>query len=193
MGRLAKQPRYLPAEDTQLLIQALKDSSGGACLEIGFGSGAVIASVAKRFEVAAATDVLDLEQAAMARTDGVDLVISDRASCFRDGSFDLVFSNPPYLPSASVEDRAVDGGPAGVEVPERFVEEGNRVLRRGGEMLVLLSDKGDLAGFQARCESMGLTAEPVSRRKVFYENLVVFRLEKGSTNPKATVERTREG
>lgn len=178
MGKLPEQPRYLPAEDTELLVESLKEAKGGACLEIGFGSGAAISSVADRFGVAAATDLLDVEQAAMARRKGVDLVIADRARCFRDSSFDLVFSNPPYLPSDSIEDRSVDGGPTGIEVPIRFVEEGARVMKQEGAMLVLLSDKGDLAGFEKGCESMGLKTEEISRRRVFYENLAVFRLER---------------
>jgi release factor glutamine methyltransferase len=191
MGPLAKQSRYLPAEDTELLIRALRGSRGGSCLEIGFGSGAVVSSVAKRFDLAAATDLIDIEQGAMAKADGVDLVISDRARCFRDASFDLVFSNPPYLPSESVDDRAVDGGLGGVEVPARFVQEAKRVLKRDGEIFILLSDRGDLSGFKSQCESIGLSAETIATRKLFYEELVVFRLEKRPVKAKRSSTRRR--
>jgi len=176
MARAAHAERYLPAEDTYLLMDVLASSKGEACLEIGFGSGAVLSSVSERFGLAVGTDVVRLEDARPALAPGLDLVLSDRARCFRDGSFDVVFFNPPYVPSASVEDVAVDGGPTGVEIPLSFLEEGLRVLRKGGTLTALLSDVGDLDSFVRRCEAMGLRAEPVARKKLFYESLVAFRI-----------------
>jgi release factor glutamine methyltransferase len=172
------EPRYLPAEDTKLLRDALRSSSGEACLEIGFGSGALISSVSDRFGIAVGTDVIGLEQARLARGPLFDLVLADRATCFREGSFDLVFFNPPYVPSETVEDRAVDGGPSGIEVPLSFLEEATRVLVAEGTILMLLSDRGDLRRFAALCSSMALDVRKVAEEKLFYENLVVFRLEK---------------
>lgn len=178
MGPLARDSRYLPAEDTRLLIESLRNASGGRCLEIGFGSGAVISSVSQRFELAAATDITGVEQAVSASRPDVDLVIADRASCFRERSFDLVFFNPPYVPSQEIEDRTVDGGPTGIEVAAGFMEEGARVLRRGGRMLALLSDEGDLRGFVARAKALGFTSRRVAEKRLFYETLVVFSMKK---------------
>jgi release factor glutamine methyltransferase len=177
-------PRYLPAEDTYLLRGALEPFSGDSCLEIGFGSGAVLAGVAGRFQLAVGTDIIDLEKATLARAPRLDLVLADRAGCFREGSFDLVFFNPPYVPSDQIEDRTVDGGPTGIEVPTSFLEEGLRVLRDKGIMMVLLSDRGNLEGFVARCGAMGLDVEQVAQRKLFYEDLVVFRLERKAIKAK---------
>jgi release factor glutamine methyltransferase len=170
--------RYLPAEDTYLLRDALLGCSGGACLEIGFGTGAVVSSLARRFETAAATDVMPLDEARLSRAPGVDLVLADRAACFREASFDLVFFNPPYVPSDGVSDTAVDGGEGGVEVPARFLEEALRVLAPGGQVMVLLSGEGDLGAFEARCRSAGLEVERAAERRLFYETLVVYRLRR---------------
>ncbi len=87
-GRLAPpvRPRYLPSDDTRLLKQALASRRGGSCLEIGFGSGAVLASVSVRFRIAVGTDVMGLADARLARSPSVDLVLADRARCFRDGA-----------------------------------------------------------------------------------------------------------
>jgi methylase of polypeptide subunit release factors len=148
----------------------------------------VISSVSERFEIAAATDVISMEQAGLARAPRVDLVLADRASCFREGSFELVFFNPPYVPSPTIEDRTVDGGPSGTEVPTSFLEEAVRVLRSdGGAIFVLLSDEDDLQLFAARCSAMGLgIAEKVAEKKLFYETLIVFRLaKKGGASGKA--------
>ena len=172
--------RYLPAEDTYLLRDALESFAGEACLEIGFGSGAVISSLSQRFRLAVGTDIIGLEDARLARSPQVDLVLSDGASCFRDGCFDLVFFNPPYLPSAPPEDRTVDGGLTGIEVPISFLEEGLRVLRGGGTVIALLSDKGDIRSFIGRCEGLGLAVEEVARKDLFYEILVVLKMKRDS-------------
>lgn len=183
--RSPRSPRYVPSDDTRLLGEALSPLSGEACLEIGFGSGALISGRAGSFELAVGTDIIGLEEAKLARSPGVDLVLADRASCFRDESFDLVFFNPPYLPSQRTEDAAVDGGPTGTEVPTAFLVDGLRVLREGGTVLFLLSDAGDIDWFLQRCRSMGLEVETVSERRTFYEKLVVFRTEKRPVKAKA--------
>jgi release factor glutamine methyltransferase len=171
--------RYLPAEDTYALRDALEQFTGGSCLEIGFGSGAVLASASKRFRLAVGTDIIGLEDAKLARGSGAELVLADRAICFRDGAFDLVFFNPPYLPSAGIEDVAVDGGPSGAEAPISFLEEGLRVMSEGGTIVALLSDEGDLESFFARCRALGLEVESLAERKLFYETLSVFALRRG--------------
>jgi HemK-related putative methylase len=168
--------RYLPAEDTYLLRDALRSRSGRACLELGFGTGAVISSLSEKFQLAVGTDIVGLGAARLARSDRVDLVLSDRANCFRDGCFDLVFFNPPYLPSALEEDSAVDGGTAGIEVPISFLEEGLRVLGDEGTIMALLSDSGDVQSFVRHCVGLDLLVEQVAQAKLFYESLVVLKI-----------------
>jgi release factor glutamine methyltransferase len=175
----AGRPRYLPAEDTYLLRDALEPFSGDSCLEIGFGNGAVLAKVSGRFRLPVGTDVIGLEDARLALVPRVELVLADRATCFRDGVFDLVFFNPPYLPSSSIEDEAVDGGPTGVEVPVSFLEEGLRALREGGTVAALLSSEGDLESFLSRCGDLGLEVESIAERRLFYETLWVFAIRRG--------------
>jgi release factor glutamine methyltransferase len=174
-------PRYLPAEDTRLLTEALRPFSGGSCLEIGFGSGAVLDSVSGRFALAVGTDVCPLEEARFAAGKEYQLVLADRATCFREGVFDLVFFNPPYLPSEQMEDEAVDGGPTGVEVPISFLEEGLRVLKEEeeeGTIVALLSTEGDTASFLQHCSNLGLSVESVIEERVFYETLSVFTIRR---------------
>ncbi len=178
MGPRVGPPRYLPAEDTRLLRETLAQFTGGSCLEIGFGSGAALEGVSERFPLAVGTDVIGIEEARLARAPRTDLVLADKARCFRDGAFDLVFFNPPYLPSERVEDGAVDGGRAGIEVPLSFLEEALRVLKEDGSVLVLLSDDGDLDSFVSRCRGLGLAVEQAAERRLFYERLVVFRMHR---------------
>jgi release factor glutamine methyltransferase len=170
--------RYLPAEDTYLLRDALERFKGDSCLEMGFGSGAVLESVSGRFGLAAGTDVLPLEDAKLALRAPLQLVLADRATCFRDGVFDLVFFNPPYLPSETIEDEAVDGGPTGVEVPVAFLGEALRVLREDGTIVALLSNEGDLESFLSHCGNLGLEVDSITEKRLFYETLSVFTIKR---------------
>jgi len=171
--------RYLPAEDTYLLRDALKPFSGDSCLEIGFGSGVVLASVSGRFRMAVGTDLVGLEDARLALSPRADLVLADRAKCFRDGVFDVVFFNPPYLPSGPIEDEAVDGGPTGTEMPISFLEEGLRVLREEGTVVALLSTEGDTQSFLSHCSNLVFGVESATEKRLFYETLSVFTIRKG--------------
>lgn len=166
---------YLPSDDTALLIRALSSHQGESFLEIGFGSGAVLKSVRPRFSMAVGTDIITLEQVRRSRG-SVEVVLSDRVSCFRDRTFDIVAFNPPYLPSDEILDRAVDGGEAGIAVAKGFLEDALRVLRPGGRIFALLSDHGDLAGFQSHCSRLGLSVREAERVKLFYESLVVYEI-----------------
>jgi release factor glutamine methyltransferase len=168
---------YLPSEDTSTLARTLRSYSGRRCLEIGFGSGAVLQSLVPRFEMVVGTDILSLEQAVAAKGDA-EVVLADRATCFRGGSFDLVAFNPPYLPSETIVDRTVDGGKGGLEVPFAFLEEALRVLKQDGAVVLLLSDEADLDEFRRRCEGKGLRVEEKGRTGLFFENLFVFEVRR---------------
>jgi release factor glutamine methyltransferase len=168
---------YLPSDDTALLIRVLSGYEGGSCLEIGFGSGAVLQSLLPRFSLVVGTDITSLDQARAARGPA-EVVLADRASCFREGTFDLVAFNPPYLPSGAIQDRTVDGGRGGIEVPMRFLDDSLRVLKAGGRIVVLLSDHGDLAGFVSYCGGLGLSVREMAREPLFYESLVVYEISR---------------
>ena len=176
---------YLPSDDTALLIESLSSYSGERCLEIGFGSGVVLAALSQRFSMALGTDVVSLGQArALKRGGAAGIFLADRGSCFREGVFDLVAFNPPYLPSDGVNDVTVDGGEMGVEVPMRFLDDALRVLKPDGIVVVLLSDCGDTRRFLTRAERMGLSILEKGRRRLFYETLITYELaRKGRPKP----------
>jgi len=170
--------RYLPAEDTRLLREAVRGFSGARCLEIGFGSGAVVEDAASRFRLAVGTDTMEMDAAAMVRDERFEAVLADGATCFRDGVFDLVFFNPPYLPSLGIKDPAVDGGRGGIEVAASFLPDAVRTTKRGGDIVLVLSEESDVEGLVERCGDLGLEAREVARKGLFYEDLVVLWLRR---------------
>jgi len=156
----------IPRPETELLVEAvldqIKDVPSPALLEIGTGSGAVAVAVARECPRAhiLATDVDTgaLKIAALsARNAGVaeaiGLVASDLFSALRPGPmFDVICSNPPYVPSGAVDTlapeiadfeprRALDGGPDGLDVIRRLVEDAGGFLREHGVLILEIGDQ----------------------------------------------------
>ncbi|GLI45641.1 HemK2/MTQ2 family protein methyltransferase [Methanoculleus bourgensis] len=136
---------YPPAEDSFLLLRAALREVRPAdrVLEVGTGSGYVGASVLGRAASVVATDI-NPYAVECARARGVATVRTDLFAGL-SGPFDLVLFNPPYLPTLPEEriddwlEYALDGGPTGRAVIERFVADVGRVLAPFGRVLLLVS------------------------------------------------------
>src|SRR5699024_4954997 len=85
--------------------------------------------------------------------------------------FDVVVSNPPYVPAETDQlpghgiARAFDGGLDGRVVLDRVCDEAPDVLTPGGRLLVVHSVFNDPAVTVRRLEARGLTAEVVARHE----------------------------
>lgn len=146
----------IPRPETEHVIEAALELAGGArrVLDIGTGSGAIAVTLA--LEMAGAGVVgTDISEAAVrvaagnARRlqAGATFVASDLAGCFADGCFDLVVSNPPYVPArdqANIQREvrehepavALYGGADGLDVYRRLIPEAARVLVPGGWLIL---------------------------------------------------------
>ncbi len=169
---------YQSSSDSELLRKALRAYRGNSCLEIGIGYGSNLAVLEGKFSTVVGTDLFLTEGFRAKQGPGVEVFVADRATCFRDASFDLVVMNPPYLPSEKTVDLAVDGGKRGFEVPKKFLEEGLRVIKQFGAILILLSSETSLEDFQEFCKAKGLGIKPVLSTGAFFETLTVFELSK---------------
>ncbi len=124
-------------------------------LEVGTGTGCISLSIAGECPAArvVATDIsptaVELatrNRDALGLAGSVDIVQTDLATGVAgadDGAFDVLVSNPPYIPSAQMAllprevggfepALALDGGPDGLDVFRRLVDLGMRALRPGG-------------------------------------------------------------
>ena len=169
--------RYLSSEDSMFLRESLAPYSGETCLEIGFGSGSNLALLSEKFDFVVGTDIFDIQEARNRARSSGEVVLADRATCFRDSTFELVVFNPPYLPSDSIVDFAVDGGAGGIQIPMMFLDDALRVLKPSGRILMLLSSEDDLEAFQRCCVDRGLTVRATKEKRIFYERLVVYEIE----------------
>ncbi|WP_425328449.1 peptide chain release factor N(5)-glutamine methyltransferase [Rhodopseudomonas palustris] len=151
----------VPRPDTETVVEvALEYLRADACpqprvLDIGTGSGAILLALLSecRDATGIATDI-NLETLKIARVNAAELGLSDRArfvacdyAAALAGPFDLVVSNPPYIPAGDIAAldvevrehdprRALDGGADGLDAYRRIVPEALRLLRPGGALVV---------------------------------------------------------
>ncbi len=176
---------YSPAEDTFLLAAAVKTYVADKVLEIGIGSGLVVSELVERSRLAVGVDidvevVRKVEEAFKWGWSKVNLVCCDSASPFREGVFDLVVFNPPYLPSDGTVDRAVDGGRGGVEVSKRWFSEAARCLEEEGRIMFVTSSLSDVEELFEYVESLGFKVEVLSKTHLFFEDISVVKARRVS-------------
>lgn len=169
---------YVSSDDSQLLREVLRAERGKSFIEIGIGYGSNLKSVSKNFDLVVGTDIRRTEAFEILRGTGVELVLTDKASCFRPSTFEVAAMNPPYLPSEEIEDLATDGGNGGFEIPRLFLDNAMRVLEPGGKALILLSSETDLEQFKDYCDKNTIEFKALLEKSVFYETLFVFELRK---------------
>jgi release factor glutamine methyltransferase len=95
--------------------------------------------------------------------------------------FDLVAFNPPYLPSETIEDIAVDGGEGGTEVPLLFLQEALRVVKKDGRIVMLLSSQNSTEEIRRECSRKNFTLRSIASKELFFERLYVY--EASSSTP----------
>ncbi len=166
---------YVPSDDTFLLAECIQQYSGRWALEIGVGSGVLLNLLERRFEHVAGSDIdLQALQYCRVRSNAM-LVCCDAASAFA-GRFDLIVSNPPYLPDDKVRDPTVHGGPVGIETTIHFIESALPSLSPGGKMLFVVSSLADSSALDKWIAERKMVKKVVKEKRLFYETLSVVEL-----------------
>jgi len=147
-----------PRPESELLVETVVALAPDArrILDCGTGSGALAAALARelpRAEIVASdcsAEALAVASANLARlAPRVRLVRATWLTAFRPGSFEVIVSNPPYIPSATlarlapeVRDfeppAALDGGPDGLAAIRELLGSAKHVLRPGGRLVMEL-------------------------------------------------------
>ncbi len=153
----------IPRPETEVLVDCVlsfldknkEEAPAPHVLEIGTGTGCIALSLAGERPglTVAATDISPQayelamrNRDALGLADRVQIYLTDLATDVpgvADGAFDVLVSNPPYIPSGLVPtlppevssyepELALDGGPDGLDVFRRIVEQAVHALRPGG-------------------------------------------------------------
>lgn len=169
---------YAPQHDSLLLIEAMERTAvaGRRVLDLCTGSG-VVAIAAAQLGAAAVTAFDICPQAVRCTSDNVrdagvfvDARLGSWTSALADGPFDLVVSNPPYVPTgpeADGEHIPFDAGPAwawnagadGRLVLDPLCDRAPELLADGGTMLIVQSELADADQSVQRLRRAGLYAE----------------------------------
>ncbi|MGY1499524.1 HemK2/MTQ2 family protein methyltransferase [Streptomyces sp. QTS52] len=197
---------YAPQTDTRLLRQAIRRegvSEGTDVLDLGTGSGMLAVEAARLGGRVTAVDI-SWRALATARLNallnGQSLRVrhGDLASAVPGRRFDLVISNPPYVPAPDTAPprglaRAWDAGQDGRLLIDRICDTAPTVLRPKGTLLIVHSHLCGVDGTLARLDAAGLRARVVDRALLPYGRVLRSRLtwlrEQGLTT---TAEGTTE-
>ncbi|MDD2309184.1 MAG: peptide chain release factor N(5)-glutamine methyltransferase [Desulfuromonadaceae bacterium] len=146
----------IPRHDTELLVsEALaRCPDARSVLDIGTGSGCVAVSLQKQLPNAVVT-AIDISDAALtvARRNAdkygasIEFVHGSLLDPFVGRKFDLIVSNPPYIPTADIESldqevrdydphTALDGGSDGLTIYRSLIPASVEFLNPGGWLLV---------------------------------------------------------
>lgn len=146
----------IPRHDTELLVSeaVTRRPDARSVLDIGTGSGCIAVSLLKRLPKATVT-ATDISEAALAVA-GRNAEQHSAPIEFLQGSlfapvagrlFDLIVSNPPYIPTADIETldqevrdydprAALDGGSDGLHIYRSLIPEAVEHLNPGGWLLM---------------------------------------------------------
>ena len=151
----------IPRPDTEtavvVALDCLKGKHAPRVVDVGTGSGCLALAIAKHHPTAQIIAIdFSGEALAVARQNAEVLGLGQRVE-FREGdvlapvgdedSFDLIVSNPPYIPSGDIagleagvrdfEPRlALDGGPDGLLMVGRLIEEAHNLLKPDGDLVL---------------------------------------------------------
>ena len=144
----------IPRQDTETLVETVLEREKDpaiSILDLCTGSGCIAVSLKKLggYSQVAASDLSDKAIGLAMRNASINdaeirLIKSD---LFKDieGSFDVIVSNPPYIPTEEIETLspevrdhdprlALDGGSDGLDIYRRIVSECGDVLNTGGRL-----------------------------------------------------------
>lgn len=149
-----------PRPESEVIVEqvmaAFPEDMAFKVLDLGVGSGAIILAILAERPAARGLGVDISEEAlANARENAANLDLNGRLALLRgdwtaglaDASFDVVVSNPPYIPTAVIEGLdpevrehdprlALDGGPDGLAAYRTLAPEVLRVLKPGAPFFV---------------------------------------------------------
>jgi len=179
---------YTQREDSYLLEKQVKRySKNRKVLDIGSGSGVqAIAAISSGAKSVTATDIdkvsiFHLKKLTRDNNHKINIIKSNLFNNIKKkDKFDLIIFNPPYLPEDKREDkesrRATTGGKEGDEIIIRFFKQVKPHMNNNAIILLLLSSLTPKDKIKILLSKLNLKYKIISREKLFFETLEVWKI-----------------
>ncbi len=177
---------YNPSEDTFFIADTIVNYNGNCALEIGIGSGYLTDILCKNYKFVLGTDIdfvsVKHTKYFLNKFNNKFLICCDVCEPVRC-LFDIIISNPPYLPSDSenISDNTIYGGPTGVETTLRILQLFQSNLKDEGKIIFVKSSLSDDKKINQFVEKNLLKKKTLAKRKYFYEMLEICEITKTKT------------
>ena len=180
----------IPRPETELLIYKVVNFFKNKkinILDIGTGSGCILLSILKELNFSRGIGIdISAGSIKMAKINSINLNLIHRTkfkvfdlSKFNIGKYDLIVSNPPYIPSKDIKNLskdivnfeprvALDGGLDGVDLIKKVIYKSNNLLKKNG-LLALeigLNQYQEVSGILRSCRFREITKEYDYNRNV---------------------------
>jgi len=188
---------YKPAEDSLLAIKAikaLKNLSESEILDVGTGSGIlglyaamhfhakklVMSDISKRAcRLAERNYILNKD-----KLNGTNVTIL-KSDLFENinGRYDIIIFNAPYLKGSTamhipIIERAWNGGPTGIEISLRFLNEAFPHLKKNGAIILLASSLSDIGTLRKKIDELGYRIRSELKEHYFFEDIIAITILK---------------
>jgi release factor glutamine methyltransferase len=181
---------YKPSEDTYFMENILSNYKGKIALEIGIGSGYITRLLCSNFEFVVGTDI-DVNSIIYAKNNTLANISNKLLVCSDLGiplkcKFDLIVSNPPYLPLDldNLDDATIYGGQVGIELTIRLLRSIQLQLNEMGKIVIMRSTLSDYKKMDDFIDKLFLNNKIIAKKNIFFETLEILELsslKNGST------------
>ncbi|MBA2840452.1 release factor glutamine methyltransferase [Methanococcus maripaludis] len=179
---------YVPAEDSELLIENLVDVKNKSVLDVGTGSGIQAINAVKQGALKVIGIDINPYAVECAKINSELNEINPEKLKFKTSDlfkninekFDVILFNAPYLPTSDEEklekylNYAFDGGKDGREVLDKFLDEVANYLKKDGIIQILQSSLTDGNKTIEKMEKLGFVAKQTGSLKFLFEELQVI-------------------
>lgn len=178
---------YPPAEDTVLLLKSIDKlilTGKEDVLDMCCGTGAAGIYISDRVNTVTFVDILP-EAIECAKRNAERFNVNGRfitSDLFDnvDGIYDIILFNPPYLPTDDTTrlqgkfNVALDGGPDGRKVIDKFIEEVNSHVHTGSQILMVDSSLDNTNLTIEKLKNKGYDVKLLTSQKFFFETINIL-------------------
>jgi release factor glutamine methyltransferase len=191
-----------PRPDTETLIEAVINLPVSRklplkILDIGTGTGCIILSLLKEFPHSRgigldknvnALNIAQQNAKSLHLNDRVNWIESSWFTSLKDDNFDIIVSNPPYIPTDEIDSlqpevsqfeprMALDGGKDGLEAYKIITQSASKFLGKQG-YLVLEIGKGQAPAVKLLCQKAGFEITKIGKDLNQIDRIIIASQEK---------------